>query len=326
MIRIENFFKTLFMMVSLSEANFVKFVEDHLERLRINNPGSRYAALIAALTAIFNEFKTAIDQRNLNQALQESQTLTVDQIIAAFKAKMSRIHTDITDRWDIGTPIYEKFFPHGLEEYSKATKGNIGSLMNRFISVCDIHRADLPEGFVIPFTELKAQWEADRPAQLSLIGNTDGNRLTVAEKREAVAVQVTKNVHTIALDFIGNTNAASVYFDQSIISKPVKQNGEPSEPEVYAEVVAPVSSVVILHGGFDANTMFHFVNTGSVNLKFYTANMPEDVVPTNALELAPGEEDEILASDLGAGTNLFLMVHNGNTTITGSYEVSISEE
>ena len=326
MLRLENFFKTLFMMVSLSEANFVKFVEDHLERLRINNPGNRYAALVAALVAIFNEFKVAIDQRNLNQALQESQTLTVDQVIAAFKAKISRVHTDITDRWDVGTPIYEKFFPHGLDEYAKATKGNIGSLMNRFISICDIHRADLPAGFVTPFSDLKTQWETGRPSQLSLIGNTDGNRLTVAEKREAVAKQVTKNVHTIALDFIGNTQAASVYFDQSILNKPVKQNGEPTEPVVYSDVVAPESSTVILHGGFDANTMLHIVNTGSVSLRFYTANMPEDTVPGAAPELAPGEEDEILVSDLGAGTNMFLMAHNANNTITGSFEVSISEE
>ena len=45
---------------------------------------------------------------------------------------------------------------------------------------------------------------------------------------------------------------------------------------------------MILHGGFDANTSFHLVNSGSVTLKFYTANLPENPVPGNALELAPG--------------------------------------
>ena len=155
MIRLENFFKILFRMVSLSEANFMKFVEDHLERLRSNNPGDRYAALLNILVATFGEFRTAIDVRNLNQALQESQTLTVDQVIAAFKAKISRAHTDITDRWDVGTPIYEKFFPHGPEEYAKATKGNVGSLMNRFISICDIHKSDLPTGYAISIYHIK---------------------------------------------------------------------------------------------------------------------------------------------------------------------------
>ena len=63
-----------------------------------------------------------------------------------------------------------------------------------------------------------------------------------------------------------------------------------------------------------------------MNLKFYTANMPDDVVPGNSLELAPGEEDDVTASELGADGNLFLMVYNAHATIAGSYEVSIETE
>jgi hypothetical protein len=81
-----------------------------------------------------------------------------------------------------------------------------------------------------------------------------------------------------------------------------------------------------MHGGFDANTSFHMVNTGSVNLKFYTANMVDDPVSGNAIELAAGEEDEVLASELGADKNLFLMAYNAHETTAGSYEVTPEAE
>jgi hypothetical protein len=323
--KLENFFQILFMLAKINEASFVRFLEDHLQRLIANNPADRYTPLIAALTALLNDYKTAIDQRNLNQALQESRTMTVDQVIAEFKSLISRKHVDITDIWNEENPVYQEFFPRGLDEYNRANKGNVGSLINRFIAACDIHSHDLPVGFATPFTALKTSYESGRKAQLNMIGNTDGNRLDVAEKRLEVAIQATKNVHTIALDYLGKPEAVMVYFDQSIIRKPVKQNGTEPEPDLLADIVAPKSSVVILHGGFDANTSLHIVNTGSVDLQFYTANMPEDPVPGNALKLTPGEEGDALASELGASGNLFLMAYNADAVTTGSYEVSMDE-
>jgi hypothetical protein len=324
--KIESLFKILFITIKISEASFVRFFEDHLQRLISNNPGGKYTPLITSLTTSLTGFKASIDQRNLHQALQESRTMTVDQLIAEFKTLISRMHTTITDIWDVNHATYQEFFPRGLDEYTKATKGNIVSLMTRFVAACDLHREDLPAGFATPVNTLKANYETSRTTQLGMIGSTDGNRVDVVQKREAVALQITKNVHTLAIDYAGHPEMVAVYFDQSIITRQSRPNGEPPEPDIYTDAVAPLAKVVILHGGFDINTAFHVVNTGSVNLKFYTANMPDDAVPGNALELAPGEEDDVTGSELGAEGNLFLMAHNTHATIAGSYEVSIEIE
>ncbi len=326
MVNLVSYFKILFMLAEISEASVVRFFEDHLQRLIANNPGGKYTPLITALTSLLSTYKTSIDQRNLNQALQESETMTVDQFIAEFKALVSRKEGVIADIWDPADPIYQKFYPHGLDEYNRANKGNVVGFMTRFISACDLHREDLPDGFVTPFSILKTKYEPSRTSQLTLIGNTDGNRLNVIQKREAVAVQVTKNLLAIASDNLGHPEMVNVYFDQSIIRRPQHQNGAEPIPDVLDGVVAPESKVVVLHGGFDANTSFHVVNTGSVIIKIYTANLPDDVVPSNARELAPGEEDDVLGSQLGADGNLFLMAYNPDKTAAGSYEVSIGEE
>ena len=42
--------------------------------------------------------------------------------------------------------------------------------------------------------------------------------------------------------------------------------------------------------------------------------------------LRPGEEDDVLCSELGADGNLFLMAYNPDTATAGSYEVYINSE
>ena len=136
-----------------------------------------------------------------------------------------------------------------------------------------------------------------------------------------------KNLLTIAMNNIGNPDAANVYFDQSIIRRPTRKPVEgQEEEEPLSGQVAAVSKATILHGGFDANTGFTLVNSGSTVLQFYTANMPEDPVPGTRVELQPGEEVETYASEMGAEGNLFMMVYNTSTDTAGSYEVTINEE
>ena len=324
--KLENFFGILFLLLPVGEANFVRFLEDHLQRLINHNPGGRYTPLITAFTALLTDLKDAINQRSLNQAQQESKTVSVDKLIADFKTMISRSYVDITDRWEEGSEIFEAFYPHGPDEYASVNKGTFPVLINRWISTCGLYREDLPADYVTPYVNLLSGWETKRTAQLGLIGNTDGNRLVVADLRMQVAVQMTKHVLTIALDNIGKPETVTAYFDQSIIRPPVKTNGASPQPEVYSDAVAPVSSTVVMHGGFDGNTLLHIVNTGSVPLKLYTANMPDDPVPGTALELEPGDEEDVLAADLGAASNLFLMAHNDHATTAGSFEVTLPDE
>ena len=196
-------------------------------------------------------------------------------------------------------------------------------LMARYIGISEQHAGELPEGFIEMFTGLHSSYIDNRKAQLGLIGATDGNRWNVAEKRRAVVKQVTKNLLTLAIDFLDKPEMVKAYFDQSIVRRPVKKKAGKPAPEVFSEAVPPETKAVIIHGGFEAGTSFHIVNTGSVTIKIYTANLPNDVVPSNALELAPGEEDDVLGSQLGADSNLFLMAYNPDKATTGSYEVSI---
>ena len=74
------------------------------------------------------------------------------------------------------------------------------------------------------------------------------------------------------------------------------ETGEPVQP--LTGKVAPLASVIVLEGGFDANTLIIATNKGLVPIKVYTAAKAGDVVPSSAIEVAPGAQKEMWASSL----------------------------
>jgi hypothetical protein len=101
------------------------------------------------------------------------------------------------------------------------------------------------------------------------------------------------------------------------------ETGEPVKP--LTGKVAPLTSVVVIEGSFDPNTLFIVTNKGLVPIKFYSAAKAGDAVPSSAIEVAPGAQKEIWASELGAEANTLLMVYNASETTEGAYEVLVGE-
>lgn len=95
------------------------------------------------------------------------------------------------------------------------------------------------------------------------------------------------------------------------------------EPTVFRGDVPPAASVVVTQNGFDGNSTFLATNTGEVALELYTSNSANGTVPPTTVKIAPAEQKEIFASDLGAAGNTFLMAYNPDENTAGSYEVEV---
>lgn len=102
-----------------------------------------------------------------------------------------------------------------------------------------------------------------------------------------------------------------------VISAPSGE--EPIQP--LTGKVAALAVVIIKEGGFDANSSFTITNIGTVILHFYTAAVAGEPGSGAVLELAPGMQKEVFASELGAEGNTFLMVYNPSETSEGIWEV-----
>ena len=109
--------------------------------------------------------------------------------------------------------------------------------------------------------------------------------------------------------------------DWGVVYKVVATNagGEPIVP--LTGEVKPLQKITMMQGGYDANTGLMITNNGLVRIWVYTTARAEDNVPDTYLELAPGMQKEVFASELGAEDNTFLMVYNPSETDTGLWEV-----
>jgi hypothetical protein len=323
MIDFVNFFKNHLDTDRVSDDNLGKFGFVNLYRMTGNNPNGIYTPLITATTTAVNNFKGSVQAEDQSATLKEGATVNVDKYQQEFIDLVSLKEGIISGTWGKDSQNYQHFFPRGLDEYHQAGRGTIETLMARFNKAGEDHAGELPAGFIVPFKQITSNYIAARTLQVTLMGTTDGHKLSVASFREALEIQLMTNVLTIALNNIGNPDVLNVYFDQSIIRKPSKkkEEGEEAGEEPLRGDVPAATSVTILHGGFDVNNELSLRNPGKTLLRYYTANMPDDVVPSNTTDLQPGEEVETWVSELGAEGNLFLMVFNPDTSVAGSYEV-----
>lgn len=78
----------------------------------------------------------------------------------------------------------------------------------------------------------------------------------------------------------------------------------------------------ILAGGFDDTTVFEITNTGTTNLRFFTATSPT-ATSTTGLDLAPGTSATKTALELGTSGNTFLNVTNLDANNQGSWKVEV---
>ncbi len=144
--------------------------------------------------------------------------------------------------------------------------------------------------------------------------------------RAAVANIIFANLGLLINKYRGNLSKVEEYFDLSLLrSANGNGNGNPQPPEPLTGKVAAGATATVLAGGFDSNSYFSIVNTGGTSLKFYSAMLPDDPVPGSSVELLPGEEADAYASELGADSNLFIMVNNPDKVNAGEYSFEFSE-
>src|SRR5213075_30890 len=132
---------------------------------------------IALITPALAAFGTEVSDVDVALSLQMGKTLTVNQVMAAFKLTMSIKEGVIAD--DLGgrnTPAYLEFYPHGIFEYSKATKAEMPTLTVRVKTGATAHSVPLGATLTSLLTGFKAQWETARSQQDTQKGSVEDNR------------------------------------------------------------------------------------------------------------------------------------------------------
>jgi len=322
MINLETFFRNHFDTQFISDDKMDLFSQDHIARLKTNNPENIYDTVITNTERAYDDYFSSKTSESVSAAQKEAATVNVEKYAKEFADLISMKEGIIRGTWGKESAQYQEFYPHGITEYTKAIRATMNELMDRYLQAATKYAAELPANFIDLFTAIINNYKTSRDLQLGKMGDVSGDKLETAQNRDILETQLMSNVLVIANNNIGNTDVMKVYFTQHYIERSGRSQGDPLAPEEYITgTVAAGEKSEILHGGFSGDTEFIFKNTGETTLRFYTANLPDDHVPGTVLEVAAGEQTTALASSLGSEENLFLMVYNIDTENEGEYEV-----
>jgi hypothetical protein len=217
MIDLNYFYSNFLDTKNLSDDSIRKFVENHIQRLIANNGSGTFTIILTDTTNKYTLYFGKMSSEDIAFAVQQSLTATVNNIIRDFKADASKQQKLISFHFPEDTPTYQEFYPHGVTEYSNATKANVELLMARMVSACTAHQAVLGPAIVALFTGYQTNYPLARNAQILKIGEVSDDKTETATTRDDVETQLIANMHFIGFTFPGNVTECMKFFDQSII-------------------------------------------------------------------------------------------------------------
>lgn len=307
MLDLRTFFKNHFNTREVSDDNLRKFVEDHLNRMVANNATGLYSQIIQDTQNLYDSFNTFIKQEDQTFTSQQGKTMLTDKILADFIALVSRREGTVRAEFGKDSPEYQEFFPMGLNEYHQVSKANAEMLMERMRNKGILYINNVGQGFVTAFSTILTDFLAARNTQLQVMGEVDTLKSNAAQARQALSVQLMKNLLFIAMQFVGEIDRTDDFFSQEMIRRKVSnENGSNKE-------AAPANKVTNIESqGIIPTTEITFENTGTVPLRIGLSN-DEISLPNNVGTIVQAGKMLISTASL-LGTGTCLNVENSTNT------------
>jgi len=224
MIELVKYFKILFLSAKISRQRLKDFAADHLTRLIANNPGAIFAILITDTTAALNAYVGNLEQESTAVSNQEGDTLGMDESKAALLLNISDNEKQVAYTYRNDNVKYKKFYPGGIMEYNDADLPTLETISGRYKGTLATNAADFTTDFVDAFNAAQQKFVDDRGTQTVSFSAVSTERGDIVSSKAKLAFQLTKNLLTIALQYLGQEEKAPVYFNQAILNAAFKES------------------------------------------------------------------------------------------------------
>lgn len=316
MIELIRYFRILFLTPKLSRERLKAFCEDHIVRLTNNNPGGIFTTILTNVTAAYNAFFGDLSSFQLNEAVQEAKTEAMNASRTALLKQLSDNEKLVAYTYRNDAGVYQEFYPEGMDEYYQAPLALLENKGLRYKNALASHAADFPAQFVTDYNNVYQTYLDNRAAQTAAFGSVATERSDMNTTRPALAQQLTRNLLTISLQYLGDESKAEVYFNQQILDDAFRA----SERKVTAEI-DPGQTHNVFDNITKPDVRLVVKNNGPTDLFLGFVSDPDSpVVQEESKQLKPGEEDSGLVSEGGwTHTNKYFNITNPLGGAAGSY-------
>ena len=317
MIELIKYFRILFLSAKISRERLKDFTEDHIQRLAAHNPGGIFTAILTAITDTYNAYYGDLSSESLNLAVQKSKTNAMNESRKNLEKQLSDNEKLIAYTYRDNRTLYLEFYPQGMTEFLRADLPTLETISDRYKSSLADHAADFTPTFVTEYNTVQGLYVTNRAAQHTAMGNVSGERSDLVTTKTDLATQLTKNVLTIALQYVGDESKSDLYFNQGILNAAFNE----SETKM-SDILNPDETKTTFDNVKKPDVRILVKNDGTSPLCFQFMQHATDPVPSNILfTVEAGKERSELAANWGwTTTNKYFNITNYGDT-TGSFIV-----
>ena len=203
----------------ISDEEMKDFSQDGIGRITANNGGGLFTTILNDTVTAHTNYFGAITDKDVKLAVQQSLTMSKDNIVKTFKQTVQEKSGTIQGAFAGGknAPEYQEFFPFGLTEYTNATMGNIEVLINRMVTASNNHIAELGATFAALFINIQGNYNTARNLQINKKGEVGVAAEAIDTNRLPLELQWCKNLHFVGFTYPGNVDMCATFFNQSLL-------------------------------------------------------------------------------------------------------------
>lgn len=205
--------------INISADNFHQFATDHRNRLVANNPGGVFNAIITVTNTVYAQYDVLHGSKTVEEALKKGASIQLTGSVKAILEDARTLEDQVSYLFKKDSAKYASFFPKGLTELNKATKGEWPGILTRLQTATAANAAAVGASVVATWADHKNNYSEANAEQTGKKGTVDDLRKQVLRERKAMARQMFINLHHIAIHFIDAPESLTSYFDQSIVER-----------------------------------------------------------------------------------------------------------
>ena len=288
---------------------------DHLAKLSAMKNEPDITRLYERFAPVYQSFSDTYAAWLSAKGLYKGETERVQNMLDELTSvKLKQWNIKIQSVYMEGTPDYTAILPGGRSAFIVGPKESriteLKGLRDRLSKYPDLEAVKKD---VEAFMQML---EGSRNRQQESEQAVDRLSLQLEQARKDVAVMLYRNLGALMDKFGNDPKQILTFYEVEQV-----RAGSQTDEEPVIGVIAPGVSVTVFDKGINDNTEFFISNTGKAALKFWTASSTGTADIPAGIEIAPGAEKTVTASEIGKPGCTMLLGMNLDAKIEGSYAV-----
>jgi hypothetical protein len=215
---LQDYFVIAFADPNLAFTRLLTFGARSLGRLSKNNPANVFDDIIAATTTALSNAESGVTDLGAKAAIKLAKTEVKDNFREALSPTIRRIQGSVTGVYGDPSPELTECFPQGRTVFHTCKDEELNNKLGQLVA-CLANKTVEADIKTLAQAQL-TNWNAIYTAQGEAKDDVEVTAESQDAKRAALALQLYKNVLTVALEYPGDFAKCDYYFPQQYLRRP----------------------------------------------------------------------------------------------------------